>query len=179
MHGIIFEELEEYTTTRHGSEAWETVLEAADLGSRTYLPINAYPDEELLAIVSAATEITGTPREELLTDFGQFAVQDLLHRYRAFLEEEWTALDVLENTEETMHKAVRLQEDDAEPPELDCRRVSDDEVVIEYSSDHQLCDLGEGIVKGIASEYDTRLAVDQERCMLDGDSRCEIHVSRL
>lgn len=176
MHGVIFDELQEYVRTEHGSDTWDVILDEAGLESSSYMAIKTYPDEELLAIVEAATEISGATEAEILADFGAFAGPDLLDKYDAFLDDEWDTLDVLEHTEDAMHKAVRLKEDDADPPELACRRVGDDEVVIEYTSDHHLCKLGEGLVRGIADAYDEEVTLSQPQCMLTGDSRCEIHV---
>jgi predicted hydrocarbon binding protein len=178
MHGVIFDEVKEYVETNHGSDQWDAILAEAGLGGKSYMAIKTYPDEELLAIIETAMDATGTSQEELLVDFGKFAGPHLLEKYDAFLEREWDGLDVLEHTEDAMHKAVRLKEDDAAPPELDCRRVSDDEVVIEYTSDYQLCKLGEGLIHGIADAYDEQVTVRQSQCMLEHDSRCEIHIQR-
>lgn len=178
MHGVIFDELQEYVETEHGREGWEAIAEEAGVDSASYMPIKAYPDEELLALVGAATAVTGASQSEILEDFGQFAAPHLVEKYDAFLDDEWTALDLLEHTEDAMHKAVRLKEDDAAPPELGCHRASDDEVVIEYTSDHQLCKLGEGLIHGVGEVHGESLSVTQAQCMLDGDTVCEIRVRR-
>jgi predicted hydrocarbon binding protein len=178
MHGVIFAELNDYVEAKHGADGWEAVLDEAGLESKSYMPIKTYPDEELLALVEAAVTVTGASQDEVLRDFGRFAVPDLLDSYDAFLDDEWGPLDVLEHTEDAMHKAVRLKEDDATPPELECRRAGDDEVVIEYGSDHQLCSLGEGLIEGIGREYEADLEIRQEQCMNEFDPVCEIHVER-
>lgn len=178
MHGVIFDELQQYVETTHGLEQWNAILEDAGLGSSSYMPITTYPDDELLALVQSATEVTGKSQSEVLLDFGEFAAPDLLEKYDAFLQSEWGAFEVLAHTEDAMHKAVRLKEEEADPPALDCRRPGDDEVVIEYTSEHQLCKLGEGLVRGVAGAYDERVSISQPQCLLDGDRYCEIRVRR-
>lgn len=176
MHGVVFSVLNDYVVTNHGSEGWEAILDEADLGSHSYLALKTYPDEELFAIVDAATTITGAEQSDLLADFGQFAAPHLVEKYDAFLDDDWGAFDILEHTEDAMHKAVRLKEDGASPPELECDRVNDDEVVITYTSDHQLCSLGEGLINGIADYYDSAVTVSHDQCMLENDSKCKFHV---
>jgi hypothetical protein len=173
---VVFAELKEFVETVHDTEQWQTILDAADTSTNSYLAISTYPDEDLLALVQAAENTTGQPQDEILHAFGAFAAPDLLQKYNTFLDDGWTALDVLEHTEDAMHKAVRLKEEDAEPPELDCRRVDTEEVVIDYSSGLQLYQFGEGLIEGIADEYGTTVSTTQEHCMLEGDDRCEIHI---
>jgi predicted hydrocarbon binding protein len=177
MHGVVFSELKQFVEETHGTEAWRDILESADTSTNSYLELKTYPDEDIVALLQAAEAASEQSRDEILHAFGEFAASDLIQKYNTFLDDDWTAMDVLEHTEDAMHKAVRLKEDDAEPPELDCRRVDDEEVVIEYSSDLQLCTFGEGLIEGIADEYDTAVDTVQRRCMLEGDRQCEIHVS--
>ena len=80
------------------------------------LTIKTYPDETLLALVGAASELTGTPTPDLLRAFGEFLVPDLLKIYRQAIKPEWGILDMLENAEEKMHAAVRQKDEFATPP---------------------------------------------------------------
>ena len=49
MHGIILAELKQYVDTKYGKETWGVLLKNAGLGSRVYVHIRAYPDEEVAA----------------------------------------------------------------------------------------------------------------------------------
>ena len=178
MHGVVFHELKDFVDEEYGSDGWDAIMQEADLESSMFMPFNTYPDEELFEVVRAAVEVTNSTKSELLTEFGEFAAPNLVERYNTYLDRDWSGLDVLEHTEDAMHKAVRAKEDEAEPPELECRRESDDEVVIEYSSDRQLCQLGEGLIRGVADTYGEDYDITQTKCMLENDSRCEIHVKK-
>lgn len=176
MHGVVFSELKEFVETEHGEEQWQSVVESAETSTNSYLAISTYPDDDLVALLEAAETATGQSQETILNSFGRFAAPGLLQKYDTFLDNDWGVLDVLEHTEDAMHKAVRLKEDDAEPPELDCQRASEDEVLIEYTSELQLCKFGEGLINGIVDEYGTTVDIDQTQCMLEGDNHCEIYV---
>lgn len=63
MHGIIHAELKKYVDAKHGSEAWRAILQEAGLANDIYLPLNTYPDADAVAIVTAASKLTGVPAE--------------------------------------------------------------------------------------------------------------------
>ena len=178
MHGIIFQELRKYANTAYGEKTWETLLAAAGLKGSTYLASRSYPDEQVLAIVDAASGATGVPKLQLLEQFGEFVAPDLLAMFRSLIKSEWRTLDVLENTEEAIHKVVRLQFADAAPPYLHATRTSPDEVLIVYTSPRRLCAIAIGIARGIAAHYREPVVIRQNACMLNGDADCRI-VARL
>ena len=104
MHGIVFGELKQYVSDRFGAPVWDELLANAAIGPKLYLAIQEYPDEELNAILQAASTHTGLPIAALLQDFGDFTGPHLVRMYQP----EWKTLDVIEHTEERIHKMVRL-----------------------------------------------------------------------
>jgi len=51
----------------------------------------------------------------LLEDFGALSRRILIDMYWALIEPEWKTLDLLEHTEEAIHKVVRLKNPGAQP----------------------------------------------------------------
>ena len=176
MHGIIFAELKKYVQARHGDDTWKALVQRAGVGNTLYLPIREYPDADVVAIVGAASEATGTPAGEILEDFGGFIAPDLMAMYRSLVKPEWRTLEFLENTEETIHRVVRIKDPAARPPELRCERLSANEVVVRYTSARRLCAVARGIVRGLAAHYQERVEISEPSCMLRGDDECRIHV---
>ena len=176
MHGIIFTSLKKYATSKLGPTAWPTLLQEAGLGGRVYLPTGGYEDREIFALVSAASKATGRPAQALLEDFGEFIVPDLISIYRAMVRPEWRTLDLIDNAENTIHKAVRLRDQSATPPTLVVNRPSATEVVVVYSSPRRMCGVAKGIVKGIAAHYREKVAIAETSCMLRNDSSCRLSV---
>ena len=179
MHGIILSELRKYVEARHGAETWPALLRAAGLEGNVYLPIRSYPDAEVVALVSAASAATGAPADVILEDFGSFIAPDLVAMYRSLVRPEWRTLELLENTEETIHRVVRLKDATATPPELRCERAAPDRVVIRYGSPRRMCAVAKGIVRGVAAHYGERVEIEERRCMHRGDEECEIEVRRI
>lgn len=97
-----------------------------------------------------------------------------MRMYRIYIQPEWTALDVIEHTEERIHKMVRTDHRGARPPYLSTTRRSEDELVVHYSSERRLCSLAKGIAMGIARHYGETLEIRDLTCMHAGAARCDI-----
>ncbi len=176
MHGVIFGSLKEFVEERMGPGAWPALLADANIGDKIYLASSVYPDEEIVALVGAASKKTGLPPGALLEAFGEHLVPMYLKMYGHLVKPEWRALDLIEHTEETIHKVVRARNPGAAPPVLHCARISPREIRLEYASARRLCAVARGIMKGVAAHYKERLAVTENACMLQGAPACIMQV---
>jgi len=179
MHGMVFAELQKFVSKNHGPEAWSELLQKAGLGGKLYLPVSEYPDSEIKSLVSAASEMTKRSAAQILEDFDDFLTPSLISLYGHLLSPRWTALDVIEHTEGTVHTVVRVKNPGARPPQLKTRRTAPDEVVLTYTSPRQLCFLAIGIGRGLGRYFKENLSILQGRCMHKGDPLCEITYRRL
>lgn len=179
MHGLIFAELKKFSDERLGPDAWEELLEKAGLGGRIFLTIQSYADADAVAIIKAACLKTGIGLDALLQHFGEFIAPDLLRAYAHLIDREWRTLDVLENTEQTIHRVVRLRNPGATPPELRTERAGPDQVVVVYGSPRRMCGIAKGIVRGLARHFGETVAIDEPACMHRGAPACRISVRRL
>lgn len=104
MRGLIFTSLKEFVIDGYGEPAWSQLPANAGLTGRTYLATDAYPDEEVTALVTAASALTNLPADILLRDFGQALVPGLVKTYRAFIKPQWRSLDLIAAAEACMHR---------------------------------------------------------------------------
>lgn len=176
MHGFIMSELRQYVSTRLGAEGWRALLEKAGLGSREYLSFEAYPDDEVVALVVAASEVTQLEVQAVLEDFGEFIAGDLVRIFRPIIDPQWKLLDFLEHAESSIHQVVKARNTRTVPPVLDCARLAPDHLVMRYNSRRKLCAVAKGILRGAAKHYRERIEVFEETCMHRGDDLCRIHV---
>jgi len=177
MHGMIYDELKSYVEARHGSETWKLLLRESGVGwPKLYLPIRSYSDEDALALVTTASRLTGAQASAILEDFGEYLVPSLLEMYGMLIKPEWRTLDLIEHTETTIHKVVRETSPGARPAELQCTRVSQEELLIIYSSQRRMCAVAKGIAKGIAKHYQEHVLITESNCMLQGSPTCAISV---
>ena len=171
---MIVAELQNYANTRHGPGAWTTLLQKANLTGRVYLANLDYPDADAISLMMAASAMTGLPVSAVLEDFGQFIVPAIMATYGHLLQPQWTALDVIENTEATVHSVVRVRNPGATPPKLSTRRVSPNEVLLVYTSPRRMCGLAIGIATGIGQHFHETIVATQTMCMHKGATHCEI-----
>ena len=175
MHGIIHAELKKYVETNHGSDAWKAILKEAGLSNKIYMTISTYPDEEVVAIVTAASKLTQTPAENILEDFGEFIAPDLMIMYQPLIKPEWKTMEMLLHTEETIHRVVRLNNPGADPPRLQFEATGPNTLKFTYTSPRQMSAVAKGIIKGVAKHYGETLTI-QERKRADGGSEMQIKV---
>jgi hypothetical protein len=179
MHGIIFSELKRFVDEGHGPGVWDTLLHESGIGTRIYLTMQAYPDEELVKLAMTASRLTETPLGAILEAFGEFLVPAYFKLYGHLLNPDWRTLDVIEHTEETIHRVVRIKNPGARPPELRCVRISATEVLLVYNSSRRMCAIAKGISKGVAKRFSESIRLEESTCMLDGARECRITIKRV
>jgi hypothetical protein len=177
MHGIIFGELKKLVDRTLGGNTWRQLLQDAGLDTKIYMPIGEYPDADAAAIISAAATRTGKPTRLILEEFGEFVAPDLVSLFRHMVPPEWRTLELLENTEDTIHRVVRLRNPSARPPRLKTERLGE-EVVITYASARRMCGVAVGIVRGLARYYGETVEIHELACMLEDAPECMIRVRR-
>jgi hypothetical protein len=174
MHGLIHLELQKFVEERFGARAWSTLLRRAGLDSEIYTPLRSYPDEQILALVGEAEKLSGMSATALLEAFGEFLVPSYLALYGNLLKPEWRTLDIIEHTEETIHRVVRMKHEGAAPPRLRVERTRPDEVVMTYDSPRKLCAVARGIARGVSKRQREMLTIEDRKCMHRGDPACVI-----
>jgi len=176
MHGLIFAELRKFAEAKLGPGSWKRLTDSAGLSQKSYLSTQVYPDSDVTALVSAASDETNVPTQDLLEAFGDFIAPDLIGMFRSLLDPTWRTLDVIEHTETTIHKVVRTGHPGASPPQLQTVRSETNEVTILYNSSRQLCAIAKGICKGLSRHFDEVITIEEATCMLQGASQCTIVV---
>ncbi|MEK6539215.1 MAG: heme NO-binding domain-containing protein [Deltaproteobacteria bacterium] len=74
MHGIIFAEFKNYISAKLGDDRWNNLLRESGVWQKIYMPIQEYPNHELLDIVSASSNLLRKPITAVLEDFGEFII---------------------------------------------------------------------------------------------------------
>lgn len=179
MHGIVLKGLKDFVVEQYDHDTWVALQEEAGVPGRLYVPVSEYPDEDVLALVATASEMTETPVPDLLEAFGEFLVPQLLDTYGVHVDAAWTGLELVANVEQYIHMALRAKQVSSyTPPELESGWHDDETVSVVYQSERELCHLARGLINGIGDHQDEPLSVDEPRCMLDGDDCCELLVRR-
>jgi hypothetical protein len=179
VHGFIFTELQRYVTENFDAATWRELVRRAGTTASDFKNFHEYPDGDALALVQTASEMTGKDPGAILLDFGRFLGKELVRVYAPLIDRSWKTLDVLLNTEQTIHRVVRTRNRQARPPVLRFTREGPGEVMLHYASQRKLCPLAKGIVLGLAENYGETVELADESCMLTGDSECRIRVRKV
>ena len=179
MHGVILAELQRYVQTNVGSLAWADTCRLARVGTTSYALSGEYPEGDLSALVTAASEVLNMPLQELLEDFGVFMAPDLMTSCAGHMPPEWRALDLLESPDRHRRLAERLTGRSVVSPILGAERLSEREVRIVYGSPRRMCGLTRGLIRGILRHFREVGQVRESACMLKGAPSCVIYVTRL
>ena len=178
MHGLIFVELKKFVVARLGEAAWRELLSRAGLQGREYLPVQEHPDAEAIALMAETGARTGLDGDALLQLLGEFMAPDLLRMYGSLLQREWKTLDVVEHTESTIHRVMRVRNPEAGALAMRAERRGPDEVTLTYASPRRMCGLAKGIVRGLAAHFQERVRIAEAACMHQGAPECRIRIER-
>ena len=179
MHGSIFVLLKRFVESSYDYSTWIKLLEAAGIDSPSYQMHEMYPFRELLAIVHKGSELTGTPAYELMVQYGEFLVPDLLLIYNKYIQPEWRTYDMLLNTESAMHGAVKKEDSRANPPMLLVTKKGSRQLVVDYHSRRRMAGVAVGIIRGIARYFHENDMVEVTLLTPADEERVQIRVDFL
>ena len=176
MKGVIFNLLEEVVVGSHGDDAWEGLLDAADLDG-AYTSLGNYEDEELLRLVSASAAELSLSEEAVLRWFGQQAIPRMAKRWPAFFEPHTETLPFLRSLNSVIHPEVRKLYAGAHCPYFDYNSGSEGALLLGYRSERKMCGLVHGFVLGVGDYYGQKLTIEHLECMHHGDKSCLVSVA--
>ncbi len=159
MHGLIHTELANFIKRQRGERFWQKVTERAGLADHLYLQVGSYPDEELQGLVAAAAQLMGKSEDELLEGFGFYLVPQLIKKYQSYIDPQWKTLELLLNTEQTIHRVVRLKDKSAAPPRLNFSQTGESSLLLKYDSPRKMQAVARGMIKGVADWYGEKVSI--------------------
>ncbi|HVK64405.1 MAG TPA: heme NO-binding domain-containing protein [Polyangium sp.] len=174
--GVILLGFQNYVRERLGEELWRTIRNEAGVAERVYLPSQSYPGEELSALATSMSRMTGMSPALVLESFGDTLASELLKVYGNLVDPRWRVLDVLVHSEELIERMAQRSGDVTPQSPVTARWGRDGEVVLVYQSHLKGCALIKGIVRGLGANMEQPVILDEGRCMLAGATACEMAV---
>lgn len=179
MHGSIFVLLKRFIESTYNYSTWINLLETAGITQHAYDMHNMYPTRDLQAIMQTAATHSGVHVNELLEQFGEFLVPDLLLVFKKYVQPEWRTYEMLLFTEASMHGAVREADDRTNPPLLLVTKKGNRQLIVDYHSKRKMAGMAVGIIKGIARYYNESDVVQVKRLTPVEEERVQIQVEFL
>ena len=176
VKGIIFNLVEEAVLAEHGRDAWDDVLAGAGVPG-TYTSLGSYPDADLTALVTSGAALLGVDPGALTRHLGTGALLGLAERYPHFFSGHTRTRAFLATLTPVIHREVRKAHRDAEPPEFWLADGGgDDDLLVHYRSQRQLCLLAEGMILGAAQHFGEQVEISQDACTATGAEHCTLRV---
>ena len=175
MKGIIFNLLEEVVTDEHGDMVWDALL-LATANDGAYSSLGSYDDAELIALVEAASALTGTPVRTLLHWFGHRALPKLALKYPEFFEVAPDARSFILSVNTIIHPEVRKLYAGAGCPHFHFAETPGT-LTLGYQSPRRMCDVAHGFVDGVADHYGETIDFTEVSCMHDGAPSCQMVIT--
>lgn len=175
MKGVVFDLLNEMVEEKFGFEAWEKILELAELDG-IYVATETYADEELFKLVAAAESVSGIPAQDLVRTFGKYMLPGFAKAHPVFFEGQQSLRDFLMTVDRVIHVEVRKLYPNAGLPSFDYGDESEDKskLIMYYKSPRKLCALSEGLIEGAAEHFGQGYSLEHNVCMHKGADHCEL-----
>lgn len=180
MKGVINKGIQELVEAKFGAEAWATIKEMAKCEEPFFSISEDYPDQKILDLANAASEVSGLSLETVLVEFGKFWISNTgLESYPTFFKLAGkTAREFLLNMN-AVHKQVTKNIRNARPPSFEYEELLDGRLLMHYRSDRRLCAVMRGLILGVGIHFDEELQSKKIACMNNGDPQCTMEISFL
>lgn len=176
MKGVVFREFIDFVEDAAGDAVLDTMIErAAPASGGAYAATGRYDWREMVDMVVALSDLTGTPVPDLVEVFGAHLFGRFVALYPEFFDDVCDSFDFLSRIEAQIHVEVLKLYPDAELPTIDTRRRGPDEMSVRYTSCRPFGNLAIGLIRGCGAHFGERLEVDHKPAR-DG---LEITVRRL
>lgn len=175
MKGIVFNLLEEIVADEYGEDTWDDLLDDAGLDG-SYTSLGNYGDEELMQLVAAASARLELPADDVVRWFGRNATPIFKRQYPDLFSAHDSTVPFILTLNEIIHPEVRKLYPGADVPVFDFETLSEDVLVMGYSSARKLCAFAEGLLLGAGDVFGQEVTIEQPTCMNRGDERCRLEI---
>jgi predicted hydrocarbon binding protein len=176
MKGIVMNLLGEMVEQQFGMAEWNNVLEDAGL-SGAYTSSALYDDSEFNTLVGVISMRQQMPVDDLVFAFGKSMFPAFYHRYPELINPCENFLKLLESIDSEIHVEVNKLHPGAITPIFRHKRLSDQQLILEYFSARKLCRLAEGLIDAAAEHYGQPYDIVHSPCARHGGDYCSFLIS--
>ncbi len=179
MKGMVFTELVEFVEEKFGFEVADGMLEASLLEEKgTYTQAANYTFEELVAIVSRLAEITKIPMVDLIEVYGRHLFGRIVGLYPPMVANFSSSLPFIAQVDTFIHPQVKKLYPDADLPSFSVISLSENELVIDYTSNKPLMPLARGLMLGAADYFGETIEITEDDTIHDAGQLARFRVKR-
>lgn len=179
MKGMVFTELVEFVENQFGFEVADAMLEASMLEEKgAYTQAANYSFEELVAIVSRLSELTKIPMGDLIETYGRHLFGQIVKLYPPMVANFSSCLPFIAEVDTFIHPQVKKLYPDADLPSFEVIALSENELVIDYTSNKPLMPLARGLMLGAADHFGETIDISEDNSIHDAGQLARFTVKR-
>ncbi len=178
MKGVFFCLLEKMIVTQSGEGAWEKLLRAAPLQTTggKFIGSENYADEEMYALVSTASALTGHSIPDLMRAYGRFLFPEMALANLQLVPPGISAKQFLLSVQSFVHAEVYKLYPETKQPHFDYEDPGPDRLVMLYHSKRNLCDLAAGLIDGVGDFLGESISQVHAKCSRHGHPHCRFEL---
>ncbi len=157
MYGLVNKAVEGLVVDTHGEDKWREIRETAGVDVPIFVGMDPYPDSVTYDLVGAASEVLGSPAEDLLFEFGRYWVLFVGREgYGELMSSAGTdVIDFLGNLD-NLHTRVQTMMPELQPPGFKVSDATESGCRLHYFTERPgLAPFVEGLVSGVGSMFGT------------------------
>ncbi|CAH0994799.1 hypothetical protein EMA8858_00911 [Emticicia aquatica] len=179
MKGIVFTEFIEMVEKQFGYEMIDKIILSSDLKSGgAYTTVGTYDHKEMSTLVHALSTRTNIPVAQLYKIYGNYLFKILYKNYPFLFEKSTNAFEFLEGIDNHIHIAVKKLYPDAELPNFEITRLSNNVLEMIYHSERKMSDFADGLIEGALEHFQEKATVQKELLVEDG-SKAKFIISKV
>jgi hypothetical protein len=159
MKGLVFTTFFDFCELRYGPDLLDDAITLAELPhDGAYTSVGTYPFQEMVALVTAVTQLTKSSMPSVLESFGEHCFGSWVKKFPAAFDRK-DIFDVLANIDTFHETEVKKLYPDAELPSFQVVSRTTDRLVLHYRSCKPLADLAVGVIRGAALYLNAPLGI--------------------
>ncbi|MCP3873781.1 MAG: hypothetical protein GY699_11565 [Desulfobacteraceae bacterium] len=178
MKGIVFNMLEDLIIEKFGEETIEEIYSDVKFSGDVlpFISPETYPDSDLFTILDSLVQKTSIPVDDLIFEFGKFMFPVFFKKYPVFFENIISPIEFLKSVNDIIHVEVKKFFENATPPTVIVKQLSENKIALYYKSERKLCKLLEGLLEGTALHFNKKISYVHKKCMKNGEDQCEYEI---
>ena len=177
MKGIIFNLTEKFITKKYGGDVLNEIISNCELENKDpYVGPGTYSDSDLIEIISKSCDRLSVSIDTFLINLGTFAFPELAKKMPQFVEPYDHPKSFLKTIHDTVHVEVKKVMKDARPPNFQYAEPAENELIITYYSERKLYAFMEGLIKGVAVYFETKIDQSKKIYSSNGTEYCDFHL---
>ena len=163
MKGIVFTEFLEMVEKKFGYSTVDSIIQKSELpNDGAYTSVGTYNFSEMGALIHNLHKETNIPIQDLLEVFGAYFFNYLASNYSHFLERADGLFEFYNSIHNHIHVEVIKLYPDAELPAFETLSMTDNQMVLKYTSARKLGDFAKGLLTKSAEHFDENVTVESK-----------------